>query len=67
MANCSGNDEMFWLPDVNFVGGVIDFLNQHSQKVIQIACNCSTNGAIIDQEPFNSTGNPNQLWYPQAA
>jgi hypothetical protein len=67
MANCSSNDEMFWLPQNYPPGLVVYFQNQHSQKVIQIACDCGSNGAIVDQEPFNNFGDPNQLWYTQAA
>jgi Ricin-type beta-trefoil lectin domain-like len=66
MANCSGNDAMFWVPENNFPGFVVDILNQHSQMVLQIACNCGTSGATVIQSPYNNSGPPNQLWYPQA-
>jgi hypothetical protein len=62
--SCNGYDDQYWLPENNSPG-VIDFVNQHSQMVIQIACNCGTNGATIDQEPANGLGSPNQLWYPE--
>jgi ricin-type beta-trefoil lectin protein len=61
--SCDGYDDQYWLPDSN-APGVIDFVNQNSQMVIQIACNCGTNGATIDQEPASGLGSPNQLWYP---
>jgi putative hemolysin len=65
--SCDGHDDQYWLPENNSPGFTVDFLNQHSQMVIQIACDCIREGAFVDQEPYNNSGDPNQLWYPQAA
>lgn len=62
----SGHDDQYWLPEGN-MGGTIDFINQHSQLAIQIACDCDGNGRVVNQEPIsNPFPDPDQLWYPLA-
>jgi hypothetical protein len=67
MGNCSSNDTYYWLMEFPQIYNIPHFLNQHSQLVIQIACNCSTNGAVVDQEPYNGgntgTNDENQGWF----
>ena len=67
MGNCSSNDTYYWLMEFPQIYNIPHFLNQHSQLVIQIACNCSSNGAVVDQEPYNGgntgTSDENQGWF----
>jgi len=67
MGNCGSSDTYYWLMELPQIYNIPHFQNQHSQLVIQIACNCGTNGAVVDQEPYNG-GNPgtsdeNQGWF----
>lgn len=67
MGNCSSSDTYYWLMEFPQIFNIPHFRNQHSQLVIQIACNCGSNGAVVDQEPYNG-GNPgtndeNQGWF----
>jgi Ricin-type beta-trefoil lectin domain-like len=65
-SNCNGNDDNYW-EVANTALGTVSFLNQHSQMVLQINCNCNLNGGIVNQGPGSGLGNPNQLWYPARA
>jgi len=65
MWSCNGADSQYWLPENNFPG-VIDFLNQNSQMVIELTCHCYANGSDLYQEPYYVFGSPWQLWYPQS-
>jgi hypothetical protein len=64
--NCNGGDSQHWAVENNFPSNVIDFLNQHSQMVIELTCHCYTQGSNLYQEPYDVYGSPWQLWYPQA-
>jgi hypothetical protein len=67
MGNCSSNDTYYWLMQFPQIFNIPHFLNQHSQRVIQIACNCNSNGAVVDQEPYNGgadgVNDTNQGWF----
>ena len=66
MANCSTNDSGYWLMEFPEIFNIPHFLNQHSQLVIQIACNCGQNSAVVDQEGYNGgaagSNDTNQGW-----
>jgi hypothetical protein len=66
MANCSTNDSGYWATDFPQIYNIPHFLNQHSQLVIQIACNCSGNSKVVDQESYNGgadgVNDTNQGW-----
>lgn len=64
--SCNGHDDQFWLMEFPQIFNTPFFRNQRSQLVIQIACDCGTNGAVTDQEPLASNANDlNQLWFLQ--
>jgi len=70
MGNCSSNDQFYWEETVPCYGlgecsappGWVTLENQASLRVMQVACNCSTNSSkLIDANP-DDTGPPDQLW-----
>jgi hypothetical protein len=71
MGNCGSNDIQYWQkePECQFVlgcnGGVNSYANQASLRVIQVACACDTNSAVLNQWTMNDAGPPAQLWYYQ--
>lgn len=64
--NCNGNDDQYW-EVANTALNTVSLLNQHSQMILQIRCDCNLNGGIVNQMPASSWGDPNQLWYPERA
>ncbi len=70
MGNCGSNDIQYWQKELECGSvipacspGVVLYFNQASLRVIQVACGCDTNSAVLNQWAVNDTGPPAQLWY----
>jgi hypothetical protein len=63
---CNGNDDQYWYMEFPHIFNIPFFRNQRSQLVMQIACDCSTNSSVVEQEPYAGDGtNNNQYWRTQ--
>lgn len=61
---CGGQSSQYWQIQTDpLIISEHYFANLNSQMVIQIACDCGTGHAAVDQKPFNSNLDPDQLWF----